>query len=321
MHRLVNTTPFAAEFDVLPDAHGVDTLYLTIKASFDLAPRIAVSPHQREILACDVHWGEPDRTSLRYPSERHLSKPGTDVVVIGSAHAPRHRPVTTLDVSLSAGPLRKVVRVLGDRRRTAAGVSAPRPFVTMPLIYERAFGGPGHPVNPTGVGLHGDESLPNLEHPHAPFLAVGDSSSPACFAAVPPGWWPRSAHAGTYDEAWRRGRAPYLPVDFDPRFFHATPPDQHVVGHFRGGERIELEHASPEPLRFALPTCRFVCKARVAGRTVILAPNLETVQLEPDDGHLSLLWRAAAAVDRRVLEIDEIAVSLRRMDLHHGADV
>lgn len=319
MHRLVNNTPFVAAFDVLPDPHGVDTLYLTLKASFDLAPQIAVSPEQRPILPADVHWGDPATTSLRYPGERHLGKPGTDVVVIGSAHAPGRRPVSVLDVTLTAGPLRKLVRVFGDRRRTAAGVSAPQPFVTMPLVHERAFGGPGHPQNPTGVGLHDHDVLPNLEHPHAPVHEHGDRSSPACLAAIPPGWWPRSAHAGTYDDAWHRGRAPYLPADFDPRFFHVTPPDQHVVGHFRGGEPVTLEHAAPAPLAFAVPTCRWLCKARVAGRTVILSPDLETVLIEPDAGHLSLLWRAATPVDRHALEIDEIAVGLRRMDLHHGA--
>lgn len=319
MHRLVNTTPFATAFDVLPDPHGVDTLYLTLKASFDLTPKIAVSAVQRPILAGDVHWGDPATTSLRYPGERHLHKPGTDVLVVASAHAPRQRPVTTLDVTLTAGPLRKVVRVFGDRQRTAAGVSAPQPFLTMPLIHERAYGGPGHPINPLGVGLHDDETLPNLEHPHEPFREHGDRSTPACLAAIPPGWWPRSAHAGTHDDNWRRTRAPYLPADFDPRFFHVTPPDQHVVGHFRGGEPVTLTHAAPAPLAFAVPTVLWLCKARIAGRTVILAPDLETILLEPDEDHLSLLWRASAPVDRQALYIDEIAVGLRRMDLHHGA--
>lgn len=66
-------------------------------------------------------------------------------------------------------------------------------------------------------------------------------------------------------ERRRRTRAPYLPDDLDPRFFHVTPPDQHTVGHLRGGEPVEVVHATPEPLRFNLPTCAFTLRARVAG--------------------------------------------------------
>ena len=43
MHRIVNTTPFRAALDIFPDRRGVDTLHVTLKATFRLGPALAVS--------------------------------------------------------------------------------------------------------------------------------------------------------------------------------------------------------------------------------------------------------------------------------------
>jgi hypothetical protein len=320
MHRIVNTTPFRAALDIFPDRRGVDTLHVTLKATFRLGPALAVSDDQAPIRVADEYTGEPASSSLRYPGERHLAKPGTDILLVGEAHAPRGEPVTTLDVALAVGPVRKVIRVVGDRQwqRGPTPSSAPVPFVTMPLVHERAFGGPLVPHNRVGRGHRGGHphligaALPNLEDPRRPFLDHGDASLPACFAAIAPSWSPRCELAGTYDESWARQRAPYLPADFDPRFFHAAPPDQTTATHLHGGEPVELLHLAPEPLRFTLPVVTWTVRAHLGGDELPLAPELETVMIEPDADRLCLLWRAAAVVDRRALELDEVTV-----DLHH----
>ena len=116
MHRIVNTTPFRAALDIFPDRRGVDTLHVTLKATFRLGPALAVSDDQAPIRVADEYTGEPASSSLRYPGERHLAKPGTDILLVGEAHAPRGEPVTTLDVALAVGPVRKVIRVAGDRQ-------------------------------------------------------------------------------------------------------------------------------------------------------------------------------------------------------------
>lgn len=319
MHRLRNTTPFPAGIDIFPDLGGIDTLYVTLKATFTLGPALAVAELQPKIHSVDEYTGEPGRSSLRHPGERHLACPGTAIIVLGSAHAPR--PVSTLDVSLAVADVRKTVRVHGDRRWQRGSASAPVPFTTMPLTHERALGGPDDPRNPVGVGLRGDrdpgaqigEPLPNLEDPRRPCLEHGDRSPPACFAPIAPHWSPRRELAGTLDEAWRRHRAPYMPVDCDPRHFHAAPPDQISREALRGGEALELYNASLEPLRLALPTCAWTVTATIAGVDHPLAPQLETVRLEPDAGRLGMLWRAALGVDRRALQIDEVRVDLREL--------
>jgi hypothetical protein len=330
--QLTNTTPFCAGFDVFPDAHGVDHLFVALKATFRLGAPLTIADDQVPLHDRDIHLGEPGRSSVRYPGERHLIKPATDVLLVGQAHATRGKPVRRLTVEVAVAGLRKVVDVVGDRRVRGplAGVTDPEPFVAMPLVYERAFGGTrevaGQPTahdprNPVGRGFRGaragdadDLLLPNLEDPAAPFLAAGDRAVPACFAPIAPDWAPRLARAGTYDDAWRTRRAPYLPVDFDPRFFNTAPAELIAPGHLVGGERVEVVHASADgPLRFALPIVDYAVTARISGARTRLRPLLETVLLEPDERRLCMTWRAAVACDRQVLQVEHITAHLDQL--------
>ena len=95
-------------------------------------------------MLADEYWGESGQSSLKYASEAHLLKPGTDVVLVGEAWAPKGRPVPSSLVSVKVGALRKVIQVFGDRRwkgGSSSQPSSPEPFLRMPLTYERAYGG------------------------------------------------------------------------------------------------------------------------------------------------------------------------------------
>lgn len=37
-------------------------------------------------------------------------------------------------------------------------------------------------------------------------------------------WQPRLRYAGTYDQHWMDERLPFLPEDFDLRYFQSAPP-------------------------------------------------------------------------------------------------
>jgi hypothetical protein len=72
-------------------------------------------------------------------------KPATDVLLRGSAHSHRG-PVSALSAALSVGSAAKVVQVWGDRRISlgqggALAFGSPEFFTTMPLTWERAYGG------------------------------------------------------------------------------------------------------------------------------------------------------------------------------------
>jgi hypothetical protein len=235
------------------------------------------------------------------------------------------------------GAMVKVIQVFGDRVwRTGLagqGITSPEPFVEMPLVYERAFGGvhdrgDGHalyvPQNPVGRGFRGKRGageiegtpLPNLEDPQAPIRAPGDQPRTMCFGPVAPSWEPRRSFAGTYDEAWKASRAPYLPLDFSPRFFNCAPPDLTARGYLRGGEPVEIGGCSVSGMeRFSLPVCAIDAEVDVDG--AIARPDLvlETVLLEPGAMRVCLTYRGAVPCDKKGLKIREVRLALRSLEL------
>ncbi|HET6148124.1 MAG TPA: DUF2169 domain-containing protein [Polyangia bacterium] len=332
MLQLQNHSPFVPFLAVLPDPDGVDTLQVVVKGTFTIFPRVEIAPVQLPALLQDQFWAAPDSSSLRAASDAHPGKPSTDVAMVGEAWSERG-PVAELLVALAVAERRKVVRVIGDRRwrDRGAGCTRPEPFQSMPLRYERAFGGvhnddrgavlAAEERNPVGTGFAGRRApremtgtkLPNLEDPRFPVQRAGDRPAPACFGFVAPSWRPRRDFAGTYDQVWVRTRAPYLPRDFDRRFLNAASPDLVFDRFLAGGEPVELHGVSRHgPLRFALPAHAPKAAVWMAGQTLTPPVRLETVFIEPDQERLSLTWRATVACDKAALRIRRVEITMRR---------
>jgi hypothetical protein len=330
MLQVVNPTPLSAALVVLADPAGVECAYAAVKASFDLSsgvPRLAV--RQAGFLAGDVHWGDPAATSLHAAADLTHLKPATDVLLLGRAVA-AGGPVEAMDVSLRVGPVSRRLRVFGNRRWMREGdewvISRPEPFARMPLVWELAFGGHvpagagGVPEvearNPVGRGLVGaDEGdiagrpLPNIEDPEQLIASPADRPAPVGLAPIPPAWQPRRGWAGTYDAAWQAQRAPYLPLDFDPRFFNVAPPGLVAPGYLAGGEEVEVTGCTAgAALCFRLPRPAIGLEWDFDGRAIAAAPRLDTVLIEPDQGRLQMVWRAELAVDKRLTRLRQVAV-------------
>lgn len=335
MLQLKNPSPAMAAITVLPDADGVDTLFTIVKATFTLSRAPKLLEEQLPIRIADEHHGAPPLSSIRAPGDAGLTKPGTDVVLIGSACARGLRPVPQLDVALRVGPAAKVARVFGDRQWSTAGAGAvmshPEPFVRMPLTWERAFGGvdqtergpQAEPRNPVGVGfrarsrsigLHG-QRVPNVEDPSALIAAPDDRPAPCGFAPVAPSWQPRLGFAGTYDDTWQTSRAPYLPRDFDSRFFHFAPPGLCVPGYLHGGEPLQLRGVLEEgELDTELPAITVTVRHVLDGESCIRAAALESVIIEPDRRRFALVWRSALPCDKKVLKVREVEPTLMNLE-------
>lgn len=343
MLQLKNETPFVPAIAVFPNQHGIDTLYVAVKATFDLGAGVDVAQKQQALRLADEYWGEPGQSSLKYASEVHLSKPTTDVIVIGDACMPDRKPVQQLDVSVSVGGRNKIIRVFGERVWSSGflsmSISTPQTFETLPLVYENAFGGV-HVVdaannevlfeerNSVGKGFTGKRAykeieglaLPNLEDPAHLIAKPKDRPAPACFAFVAPSWLPRKSFAGTYDANWQKIRAPYLPADFDMRFFNTASPGLQMEQFLHGGETVEIVNMSSDgPLRFALPQCELTVDVRVAGKVVRPKLALETVLIEPSDKRLSMVWRAELQCDKQVLKVEQVTLALAHMHLDKQA--
>lgn len=332
MLQVANHSPFTASLSVFPDVNGVETAYAVVKATFNWSPDGPVlAQAQLPLLAADVFWGDPTTSSLRAVGEFALLKPATDVLLVGGAYA-QHPDTRVADVSLRVGPVRQVVRVFGNRHWDKAGgqwrPSAPEPWERMPLRWELAWGG----VAPKDAAKHGDEPevalrnpigcgmvgrrgptqgqpLPNFEDPQALIQRPEDRPVPMGFGPITPTWMPRRAYAGTYDDAWVKSRAPYLPKDFDPRFFQVAPPGLIAPGFLQGGEPVELHgFMAGEPLRFALPQCGLSIDFEFDGAEVPATPQMEMVLFEPDAGRFQMLWRAALPVDKKLLKLSQLIV-------------
>ena len=339
MLQLENTSPFAPAMMLFPDESGVDTVYVVVKATFTLHPKLELAEEQVPVTLADEYWGEPGESSLKYPSEAHLMKPGTDVIVVAEACAPNDRPVSQLDVGIAVAGRTQGARVFGDREwkgnRLSAGPTAPAPFVRMPLTYERTYGG-GHFLdleagtrlaeakNPVGCGFRGNfavsdmigRPLPNVEDPRKPLRSPGDATTVVGFGAVSPGWAPRAQYAGTYDERWQKTRAPYLPTDFNSSFFHAAPPECVFPQPLRGGEPVTLLNLSQLGReQFSIPRCDLGVTVTVEGEGNRPPLQLETVLLEPTIGRMCLSWRTALPCDKRALKVEKVNIQLNSMEM------
>lgn len=330
MLQIENQTPFKALMAVLPDQDAIDTLYVILKATLTLRPRLVLASEQIPPTLADEYHGDPTSSSLKKVSEMHIGKRGTDVLLIGRAWAPGGQATPEVWVRLVVAERQKTIRVLGDRTWTRGGApSAPVPFEAMPLVWERAFGGLhqfadgclGEERNPVGVGFAGrrdvdelfGQPVPNLEDPTAPLERLGQNPAPACLAPVAPHWLPRRAFAGTYDQQWQRKRAPYLPHDFDRRFLQCATAEMCFDRFLQGSEPLEVRGVTPDaPISLTLPVANLEINVRVAGQTEHPVANLETVLIEPDENRLCLTWRAALPCDRKVLKVEKVTVTRQR---------
>ncbi len=333
MPRLVNHTSFAAAvFGILtPQATRHDVV--VVAAAFEVLPGrpLRLSDEQPPVRDADQYFGDPGRSSVRYEGETAWGKPFVDVLVNGTAHAPAGRKVDAILVSLHVGDIAKEVLVTGDRRwrpgLLGATPSSPEPFETMPIIYERAFGGvdtrPADPAkhgaerrNLVGVGFQSAPSqnpdirtaVANIEYPDQRIWSPRDRPEPAGFGVVGRDWLPRLAHAGTYDGAWLVEQSPLLPLDFDTRHFQAAPADQQSRT-IQGGESVQILNLTPERAwNFTLPTLDVPLRLAYRDRRKMASLKLDTILIEPDLYRVTLIARAAIPLLRNHAPLEEVII-------------
>jgi hypothetical protein len=336
MLQFRNETPFQGTIMLFPNADAVDTLYTVVKGTFGVERTrdgafLTLADQQLPVTVAPEYHGEPGKSSVKVPSDVSLEKPGTDVVVIGHAHTWNDAPVTWMDVAVRVGPVGAYARVFGDRfwERSGVGFSMtpPAPFIAVPLVWERSFGGRDRtdrgpaeePRNPVGTGFRVPEglepvegmALPNVEDPTTPITSWNQRAAPAGFGPIDAYWEPRRSFAGTYDERWENERAPYLPLDFDPRFLQLAPPPLVAPGHLQGGEWVDLRGLTPAGvLQFQLPAVPLRISYRLDDTNQERPAVLDTVILEPDHDRVVLVWRAALVVDKKALRVREVHAAL-----------
>lgn len=338
MQLIVQSDFVEASVTTAPDLQGRDHLVVVIKCTWRI-PHAGQRPKPvipEPLVNADIYCGEPGLSALRYGNDLTPFKPKCDIVFDSSAHAPDGKEVQELVAGFRVGSVTKHVKVIGNRywrkRLGFLTLSNAESFQSMPLHYERAYGGSlayegkkgarmadTYLPNPVGCGWAGKNTLaqlinsaaPNLEAIEDPVKSANASHKPIAFGPIPPHWQLRSRFQGTLDEEWQKKRFPFLPEDFDERYYQVAPPDQQME-YPKGGEEvvlINLLKGTPH-LAFSLPSLhkmpiRILMKNR---RTQFVTPVVDTLYFETELMRFSAIWRARIPLQRHIQEIDTVAV-------------
>ncbi len=298
-----------------------DVLVVVVKGTFDLDADGPIRlRRESDPPVGDLHVDDDPQKSAIYPSDFAIFKPRADVTLTGHACAPGGLAAAArVTFRFGAGTNRfdRIVNVFGDRRwrpgLVANGVTDPTPFKRIPLVWEKAFGGPRFDRNPVGAGHAGQAqgkgagdaaqgvTLPNLEDPARGISAPADTPDPACFAPISTAWKERWSKLGTYDARWLKARWPFFPDDFDWAHFQAAPSAQRL-DHLKGDEPFELVgvHASYPAIRGRLsglrPRCFLHRTEEAGGAFEEILLKLDTAAFDADEMKVNLVWRGVIEV-------------------------
>lgn len=333
MQIITNTTAFPAALFVFTDKDGQKSCVVVVKATFDVFPDGESQPaeEQATLVYCDEYHGNPGANSVRYECDFVPVKSRADVLVNAEAIVPNGRPVRALEVALAGPGINKRALVTGDRvwqeGHSGIGASVAIPFSSLPLVWERAFGGSdsthedksqnGSELrNIVGVGFHLNSDvntivgtpLPNVEDPNEPVSSWSDKPPPTGFGPVGRAWQPRVGFAGTYDDHWLKETRPLLPQDFDNRYFQAAPVDQQLP-QLEPGSGFGCANMSAGGGFVAyLPALQVPVRFRLNDRTESSVVVADTLILEPSATRLILVGRCSLRLPRKLTSLREIEV-------------
>lgn len=223
-----------------------------------------------------------------------------DVLFRGHAYAPRGQAVPTGAVRIAifreARPLLdKTLHVLGDLDASGSR----RPFTRMPIVYERAFGGPTVPSNPVGT------AAPSFVCPNAP-------AEPAGFGPISPYWPARRRLAVTNDDP--SDGLLDLPDTVAWAYFQAAPPDQQIEMP-QGGEWLVLDglHPTLPRVQTRLPNARGAARMITRGPAgtaeIPLDLVADTLSIDGDTQQCTILWRGVRDLGDEPTSLSAITIA------------
>ncbi|MEO7853684.1 MAG: DUF2169 domain-containing protein [Rubrivivax sp.] len=339
--ELINATRMLAGYTMGLEVSGRELLVVVIKGTFVLpkpGESVRLADAQLPLVMADTFTGEPGFSAPVHEVDYAPCKHACDVLLVGSAHAPEGRRVTRMRVGLQIGPMEKAFDVVGDRvwqaGLTGISASAPQPFDSMPVSYDLAFGGAdrysddaaehdAYLLNPVGRGWHkhlknawvDGTPLPNSEEIGKAVGSPADKHRPMALGPLARGWPQRARYAGTYNDRWLADVFPFLPEDFDERYYQAAPEDQQVPVP-KGPMEVVLSGFTADGVRqFVLP--HFEAPVHIfpkKGEQEDLTATLDTIVFEPDHERFTMSWRVARPLKKSMHEIAQVLVGKKGRD-------
>src|SRR4051794_21658093 len=94
-------TPLAGRLPPLDDRHGRRVIVVVMKMTYAVSPAGVSRPVLgAPVRLADERVSDEPNAGLRCPGDLVDEKPGADVILLGTAHPPRDRVVTEMEVSL-----------------------------------------------------------------------------------------------------------------------------------------------------------------------------------------------------------------------------
>ncbi|GAA0404378.1 DUF2169 domain-containing protein [Cocleimonas flava] len=333
---LINVTGMQAGYTMGMKPSGREMIVVAIKGTFEFPKYPDEEPQLAEVqlplIDADTFTGEPGFSAPAYEVDYSPNKLHCDVLLNGSAYAPKGKSVTKVQVGMKVGDLTKTFNVIGNRKWAAGvGISPgyPEIFQKMPITYDTAFGGvdnylknekkhKAYMLNPVGKGYHAHTAtdlvdgtpMPNTEEVGNPIKLPNQDYKPMSFGPIARGWEPRYKYGGTYDDAWLENQFPFLPKDFNEEYFQSAPKDQQMPFPI-GGEEVLLINVSPRKsrLEFKLPTLDIpIIFFQKKGDDIIKQAVIDTIIFEPDFNLFTITWRTNIELRKNIFEIPQILV-------------
>ncbi|WP_395446871.1 DUF2169 domain-containing protein [Aminobacter sp. UC22_36] len=331
--QILNQMGYPHQFTAATDVAGHDWLVVVVKATFDFPAKpgaeVRKSVEQAPLVFADTQTGEPGYSATLWETDFAFRKPRCDVIVNGWAYAPGGRPAERVPVGIKVGNWSKHFEVVGHREWRAIGpvftATSPQPFLKLPISYDVAWGGvdkldpedkiPGvYAANPVGTGWSRSRNqrfipglrLPNTQKVGEEIRSPFGDYTPMSFGPMGRGWPGRIEYGGTYDDNWTKNIFPFLPPDFDERYFQMAPPDQQI-DHPRGGEEVQLVNLTPDGrVSFRLPDTALPMALFKDGKKVVdTTVTADTILFDPERRRFSLVWRLSQRLHRTILDFSE----------------
>lgn len=343
--ELVNTSPVPVNYSLsgkTPDDSC--SVMFTAKATFRIEDSGRVRLEQEMPLPL---WDEDQDTDLGLLPRDNLPRldPVFEVMMLGKAYAPDGGLTTEMKVALSVGDVRHEIDVIGERtwqgEGEGASISAPEAFDSMPLTWERAYGGlqpvlidreaevdVSSPMNTLGKGFdHIGQArdlgvafncpegypqfdvtrpLPNLEIPDLRVQSWSDEPLPVCWAPVP--------HSSglileRFKRSCKKSGKDYVTLEA-PEMLHRAYPDW-IIETPQAGAVIRIEGASEEGLlEFRLPELRIVADFNNGGKVQRIELIPRGLVLLPEERRFYLTYRSMLSFDSREDEKRVVRVKL-----------
>jgi hypothetical protein len=325
------STRYMTQFTMGMDVAGREFLSLVIKGTFDFpepggtARRAQV---QRPLIMADEYLGAPGHSAPHWETDFAFRKSACDVVAQGAAYAPGGKPAERVRVGLRVGQWVKQFDVVGPRQWRTLGptVSAtrPYPFTRLAFSYDTAFGGPDrswagdkppvYAANPYGLGFAAARSgsridgldLPLTEAADDPVTSPFGAHMPMAFGPIARVFPERIRYAGTYDDNWKDNIFPFLPPDFDERYYHCAPSDQQIAPPAAGTPVVIVGLTPSGREEFRLPDTTLpvrIFRGREVAHEAALRPD--TLAFDCEARQLMLTWRCDTRIRRHLTEFSE----------------